>query len=184
MITRHELLKALQADFKGYEIIQTMLLNKVPKYGNDVKWVDELGAKWAGYFRERMKDYTNYRGGLYHTGMYTVSAHVPMGENVGASPDGRNALTPLADGGMSPVYGRDMAGPTAVLKSVSRMKDSYTTNGGLLNMKFLPEFFKTETGMMKFENFLRAFVDLKIPHIQFNVVRREDLLDASSSGTT
>lgn len=178
MITRHELLEALQADFKGYEITQTMLLNKVPKYGNDVKWVDELGAKWAGYFRERMKDYTNYRGGLYHTGMYTVSAHVPMGENVGASPDGRNALTPLADGGMSPVYGRDMAGPTAVLKSVSRMKDSYTTNGGLLNMKFLPEFFKTETGMMKFENFLRAFVDLKIPHIQFNVVRREDLLDA------
>lgn len=178
MITRHELLEALQADFKGYEIIQTMLLNKVPKYGNDVKWVDELGAKWAGYFRERMKDYTNYRGGLYHTGMYTVSAHVPMGENVGASSDGRNALTPLADGGMSPVYGRDMAGPTAVLKSVSRMKDSYTTNGGLLNMKFLPEFFKTETGMMKFENFLRAFVDLKIPHIQFNVVRREDLLDA------
>lgn len=178
MITRHELLEALQADFKGYEIIQTMLLNKVPKYGNDVKWVDELGAKWTGYFRERMKDYINYRGGLYHTGMYTVSAHVPMGENVGASPDGRNALTPLADGGMSPVYGRDMAGPTAVLKSVSRMKDSYTTNGGLLNMKFLPEFFKTETGMMKFENFLRAFVDLKIPHIQFNVVRREDLLDA------
>lgn len=178
MITRHELLEALQADFKGYEIIQTMLLNKVPKYSNDVKWVDELGAKWAGYFRERMKDYTNYRGGLYHTGMYTVSAHVPMGENVGASPDGRNALTPLADGGMSPVYGRDMAGPTAVLKSVSRMKDSYTTNGGLLNMKFLPEFFKAETGMMKFENFLRAFVDLKIPHIQFNVVRREDLLDA------
>lgn len=178
MITQKELLEALQADFKGHEVTQTMLLNKVPKYGNDVKWVDDLGAKWAGYFRERMKDYKNYRGGPYHTGMYTVSAHVPMGENVGASPDGRNALTPLADGGMSPVYGRDMAGPTAVLKSVSRMKDSYTTNGGLLNMKFLPEFFKTDTGMMKFENFLRAFVDLKIPHIQFNVVRREDLLDA------
>jgi formate C-acetyltransferase len=178
MIDRHELLKALKADYKGYEIIQTMLLNKAPKYGNDIKWVDDLGAKWAGYFRERMKDYTNYRGGYYHTGMYTVSAHVPMGENVGASPDGRNALSPLADGGMSPVYGRDMAGPTAVLKSVSRMKESYTTNGGLLNMKFLPEFFNTETGMMKFENFLRAFVDLKIPHIQFNVVRREDLLDA------
>lgn len=178
MISKHKLLEALKADFKGYEIIQTMLLNKAPKYGNDVKWVDDLGAKWAGYFRERMKDYTNYRGGPYHTGMYTVSSHVPMGENLGASPDGRNALTPLADGGMSPVYGRDMAGPTAVLKSVSHMKNSYTTNGGLLNMKFLPEFFNSETGMMKFENFLRAFIDLKIPHIQFNVVRREDLLDA------
>lgn len=178
MITKHELLEALKADFKGHNITQTMLLHKAPKYGNDVKWVDELGAKWAGYFRERMKDYTNYRGGPYHTGMYTVSAHVPMGENVGATPDGRNAMQPLADGGMSPVYGRDLAGPTAVLKSVSRMKNSYTTNGGLLNMKFLPEFFKTETGMMKFENFLRAFVDLEVPHIQFNVVRRADLLDA------
>lgn len=178
LISKHELLESLKADFKGHEMTQTMLLNKVPKYGNDVKWVDELGAKWAGYFRERMKEYTNYRGGPYHTGMYTVSAHVPMGENVGASPDGRNALSPLADGGMSPVYGRDMLGPTAVLKSVSRMKESFTTNGGLLNMKFLPEFFQSETGMNKFENFLRAFVDLKIPHIQFNVVRKEDLLDA------
>ncbi|WP_028044633.1 glycyl radical protein [Candidatus Stoquefichus massiliensis] len=180
MISRHELLEALQADFKGHEITQTMLLNKAPKYGNDVEWVDNIGAKWANYFRNRMKDYTNYRGGPYHTGMYTVSAHVPMGENVGASPDGRNALTPLADGGMSPVYGRDMSGPTAVLKSVSRMDNSLTTNGGLLNMKFLPEFFQSETGMMKFENFLRAFVDLEIPHIQFNVVRREDLLDAKA----
>lgn len=178
VIDAKELLAALQSDFKGYEIIQTMLLNKVPKYGNDVEWVDRLGAKWAEYFRSRMKDYTNYRGGPYHTGMYTVSAHVPMGENVGASPDGRNALTPLADGGMSPVYGRDLKGPTAVLKSVSRLNNSLTTNGGLLNMKFLPGFFETKNGMNKFENFLRAFVDLKVPHIQFNVVRREDLEDA------
>ena len=178
MISAHELLTALQDDFKGHEITQTMLLNKVPKYGNDVEWVDELGAKWARYFRSCMKNYTNYRGGLYHTGMYTVSAHVPMGENVGASPDGRNALTPLADGGMSPVYGRDLQGPTAVLKSVSRLNNSLTTNGGLLNMKFLPEFFKTQTGCDKFEMFLRSFVDLKVPHIQFNVVRKEDLIDA------
>lgn len=177
-IEAKELLEALRCDFKGHEITQAMLLNKVPKYGNDVDWVDDLGARWAGYFRERMKDFTNYRGGPYHTGMYTVSAHVPMGENVGASPDGRNALTPLADGGMSPVYGRDIAGPTAVLKSVARMRNSYTTNGGLLNMKFLPQFFQTETGRMKFENFLRSFVDLEVPHIQFNVVNKEDLLDA------
>ena len=177
-ITKRELLEALRADYKSHEITQTILLNKVPKYGNDVEWVDELGAKWARYFRNKLKNYTNYRGGLFHTGMYTVSAHVPMGENVGASPDGRNALCPLADGGLSPVYGRDLRGPTAVLKSVSKMDDSFTTNGGLLNMKFLPEFFKTEKGREKFENFLRAFVDLEIPHIQFNVVNKEDLLDA------
>ena len=178
LLDSKELLTALQVDFKGHEITQAMLLNKVPKYGNDIAWVDECGAKWARYFRNKMKEYKNYRGGPIHTGMYTVSAHVPMGENVGASPDGRNAYTPLADGGMSPVYGRDLAGPTAVLKSVSKLDDDLTTNGGLLNMKFLPDFFKTETGRMKFENFLRAFVDLHVPHIQFNVVNKKDLLDA------
>ena len=175
-----DLLEALRTDFKNDRVMQTMLQNKVPKYGNDVDWVDAHGAKWAAYFREKMKQYTNYRGGPYHTGMYTVSAHVPMGENVGASPDGRNAKTPLADGGMSPVYGRDLSGPTAVLKSVSKMQDSCTTNGGLLNMKFLPSFFQTQTGIKKFENFLRAFVDLEIPHNQINVVNRADLLDAKA----
>lgn len=178
MIGQKELLNALQADFNGYEIVQAMLLNKVPKYGNDVEWVDECGVRWARYFRNKLKEYKNERGGPYHTGMYTVSAHVPMGENVGASPDGRKARTPLADGGMSPTYGRDLSGPTAVLKSVSRIDDDLTTNGGLLNMKFLPDFFKTLSGRNKFESFLRAFVDLHIPHIQFNVVNKEDLLDA------
>ncbi len=181
-IGKEELINAIQNNFEGNEgaIIQAMLLKKAPKYGNDVKWVDELGSKWAKYFRNRMRDYTNYRGGPYHTGMYTVSAHVPMGENLGAGADGRKAKEPLADGGMSPAYGRDLEGPTAVLKSVSRLYNECTTNGGLLNMKFLPEFFKTQTGRDKFENFLRAFVDLKIPHIQFNVVSREDLLDAKA----
>lgn len=177
-VSRIELMKALEHNFEGDEILRQRLLNKVEKYGNDVAWVDEQGVKWARSFRNKLRSYTNYRGGPYHTGMYTVSAHVPMGENVGASADGRFAMTPLADGGMSAVYGRDLHGPTAVLKSVSRLDDDLTTNGGLLNMKFLPEFFQTETGVDKFANFLRTFVDLKIPHIQFNVVRKEDLLAA------
>ena len=170
--------KALQNNFVGDEVLRQMLLHRVPKYGNDVAWVDELGAKWALYFREQLRQYKNYRNGPYHTGMYTVSAHVPMGQNVGASADGRFAQDPLADGGLSAVYGRDIQGPTAVLKSVSKMDNSCTTNGGLLNMKFLPDFFKTEAGITKFCNFLRAFVDLEVPHIQFNVVSKENLLDA------
>lgn len=177
-IGREELLRALEHNFEGNEVLRATLLNKAPKYGNDVEWVDRLGAKWAEYFKERLSHYTNYRGGRYHTGMYTVSAHVPMGENVGAGPDGRLAGTPLADGGMSPVYGRDISGPTAVLNSVARLDRNLTSNGGLLNMKFLPEFFRTETGIDKFAAFLRTFVDLEIPHIQFNVVRREDLIAA------
>lgn len=177
-IAPQEMLAALQANFEGYEIIHTMVEHKVPKYGNDVAWVDNLGAQWCRYFRAQLRHYQNPRGGLYHTGMYTVSAHVPMGENVGASPDGRKAREPLADGGLSAVYGRDLQGPTALLKSVSRMDNNLTTNGGLLNMKFLPSFFETQAGRDNFERFLRVFVDLEIPHIQFNVVNREDLLDA------
>ena len=111
-------------------------------------------------------------------GLYTVSAHVPMGQNVGATPDGRFAKNPLADGGMSPVYGRDSHGPTAVLKSVSRVKSEYGSNGTLLNMKFLPSLFKTELGVSKFVRLLRAFIELKIIHVQFNVVNRADLLAA------
>lgn len=180
-ISKEELLKALKNNFEGYEIIRTMLLNKVPKYGNDIEWVDKLGCKYAEYFKKKLSTYTNYRGGKYHTGMYTVSAHVPMGENVGATPDGRYSMQPLADGGMSPVYGRDISGPTAVLKSVSRIDKNLTTNGGLLNMKFLPEFFNNEAGINKFAKFLRSFVTLEIPHIQFNVLRKEDLLKAKEN---
>jgi len=180
-ISRETMLAALAADFEGYEIEQALLLNKAPKYGNDIAYVDDLGEQWAGYFASRLAGYTNVRGGRYHTGMYTVSAHMPMGQNVGASPDGRKAATPLADGGLSPVYGRDMAGPTAVLQSVSRMSNEYTSNGGLLNLKFLPEFFDTETNVDKFAQFLRAFVELEVPHVQFNVVRREDLIAAKAN---
>lgn len=180
-VTGAEMLEALKNNFEGYEVLRQRLLNKVPKYGNDVAWVDEMGCKWAEYFKKRLEQFTNFRGGPYHTGMYTVSAHVPMGENVGASPDGRLSQTPLADGGMSPVYGRDLEGPTAVLKSVSRLDSRLTSNGGLLNMKFLPSFFATEQGIDKFALFLRSFVDLEIPHIQFNVVRREDLLAAKEN---
>lgn len=179
--SKEEVLDALKNNFEGYEFMRTVMVNKVPKYGNDNEFVDAMGAKWANYFKDRLRTFTNYRGGPYHTGMYTVSAHVPMGQNVGASLDGRRAMEPLADGGMSPVYGRDIKGPTAVLKSVSKLDKTCTTNGGLLNMKFLPEFFTTEIGVQKFANFLRTFVDLEIPHIQFNVVRKEDLIAAKKN---
>ncbi len=177
-ISGKEFLEAIRANFQGYEKLRQIILNRVPKYGNDINYVDSLGTKWAEYFKEELTHYTNYRGGKYHTGMYTVSAHVPMGEVVGASPDGRLAGSPLADGGMSPMYGRDLEGPTAVLKSVSKLDKNLTSNGGLLNMKFLPKFFESEESIRKFGLFLRAFVDLEIPHIQFNVVNKQDLIEA------
>lgn len=178
IVDRAELHEALVSNFEHAELLRLRLLNKAPKYGNDVEWVDAIAFDWAKAFAERLSRYTNVRGGPYQMGLYTVSAHVPMGQNVGATPDGRLAKEPLADGGMSPVYGRDSHGPTAVLKSVSRVKSEYGSNGTLLNMKFLPSLFQTELGVSKFVLLLRAFIELKIIHVQFNVVNRSDLLAA------
>ncbi len=177
-LSAKRLLGALRSNFDGEEALRQTLLNAAPKYGNDVAWVDEIAAKWVAYFASRLEGKKNYRGGRYHTGLYTVSAHVPMGQNVGATMDGRKAREPLADGGMSAVYGRDVSGPTALLKSVSRIDSKYGSNGTLLNMKFLPSFFATQEGIEKFAALLMALVRLNINHAQFNVVNEEDLLAA------
>lgn len=178
VLEKKEFLRALQTDFKDQEELRLGCVESVVKYGNDVEWVDELGNRWVHFFNERIRSYKNYRGGDYVLGLYTVSAHVPMGQNVGASPDGRHAASPLADGGISPMYGQDLHGPTAVLASVSRMPSLLAGNGTLLNMKFLPSFFHSEKDREKFASFLKAFVRMPIHHVQFNVVKREDLLEA------
>ncbi len=176
-----ELLTALRRNFSDDEQLRQRLLNKAPKYGNDVEWVDNLASQWVVYFADKVEGLKNYRGGRYHTGLYTVSAHVPMGANVGATPDGRRAKEPLADGGMSAVYGRDKKGPTALLKSVSRVDSRCGSNGTLLNMKFLPQVFTAKDGIAKFAGLLRAFVSLHINHVQFNVINKEELLAAQEN---
>jgi len=178
VVDRVALFEALQSNYNDAEPLRLQMFNKAPKYGNDVAWVDELANQWATCFAQKLKVYTNVRGGRYHMGLYTVSAHVPMGANVGATPDGRKSGEPLADGGLSPLAGRDVNGPTAVLKSVSRVDSRLSSNGALLNMKFLPALFQSETGIRKFVYLLRAFVKLRIIHAQFNVIDRAQLLAA------
>ena len=173
-----ELLDALRTDYQHSEILRLQMLNKAPKYGNDIEWVDDIAHQWIQYFADKFIGLKNARGGLYHTGLYTVSAHVPMGANVGATPDGRKAKQPLADGGLSAVYGRDAKGPTAHLKSVSKVDSMLGSNGTLLNMKFSPDIFKNKKDIMKFVDLMKAFVALKIIHVQFNVVTKEELLKA------
>ncbi len=180
-LSREELLHALQTDYEDAPLIRAMLLNKAPKYGNDVDWVDALGVKWVNYFADGLKKYKNGRGGIYQMGLYTVSAHVPMGQNVGASADGRRARDPLADGGVSAMYGRDTNGPTALLQSVAKLPFEKASNGTLLNMKFLPQFFKTDTGIQKFVELLRSVCRLGISHIQFNVLNEKDLRAAQKT---
>ena len=179
-VSANELMEALQHNYPDEPLRQKMLTH-APKYGNDVEWVDGIGNRWVEFFLDEIHRYKNYRGGEYTLGLYTVSAHVPMGANVAATPDGRRSGEPLADGGLSAVYGRDQNGPTALLNSVARINSKNAGNGSLLNAKFAPELFSTEEGVMKFMALIRGFIALKINHIQFNVVNKADLFAAKKN---
>ncbi len=180
-VSKIELLDALRTDYKDNEILRLRMLNHAPKYGNDVEWVDEIGHKWIKYFADKFIGLKNVRGGVYHTGLYTVSAHVPMGANVGATPDGRKEGKALADGGLSAVYGRDSNGPTALLKSVSKIDSMLGSNGTLLNMKFTPDIFDDGESIDKFVSMIKALVALRIIHVQFNVVNKSQLIAAQKN---
>jgi pyruvate formate-lyase/glycerol dehydratase family glycyl radical enzyme len=179
-LTAEGLLSALQCDYCGQEHVRQRLLNGIPKYGNDLDRVDDLASKWADRYCELVAQHSNARSGAYQPGFYTVSAHIPMGKNVGATPDGRHAGEPLADGGLSPSAGRDRQGPTAVLRSVSKINLALASNGTLLNMKFSPGFFEGEGALQRFVALLRSFCALRIPHVQFNVVSAEALRRAQA----
>ncbi|HHV62413.1 MAG TPA: glycyl radical protein [Firmicutes bacterium] len=177
-VSLREVLDALDRNFEGYDGLRETLLNCAPKFGNDDDNVDLLAARWASIFASCIEKGENPRGGRFQPGFYTVSAHVPLGEDVGATPDGRLAGEPLADGGLSPVRGRDRKGPTAVLKSLGKIDQVRASNGTLLNQKFLPSVLEGPEGIAKFAAFLRAFVALKVMQVQFNVVSAATLRDA------
>lgn len=185
-ISRQELWQALVSDFageKGEKIRQT-LLNEAPKYGNDEDYVDGLiGAAYQPYIDEIAK-YKNTRfgrgpiGGLRYAGTSSISANVGQGHSTLATPDGRHARTPLAEG-CSPEHAMDKEGPTAVFKSVSKLPTGDITGGVLLNQKMSPQILKNEENCMKLVALLRTFFNrLHGYHVQYNIVSRKTLIDA------
>ncbi|HDS5785757.1 TPA: formate C-acetyltransferase [Escherichia coli] len=175
-----ELLSVLKANFATPEgeKVRARLINRFEKYGNDIDEVDNISAELLRHYCKEVEKYQNPRGGYFTPGSYTVSAHVPLGAVVGATPDGRFAGEQLADGGLSPMLGQDAQGPTAVLKSVSKLDNTLLSNGTLLNVKFTPATLEGEAGLRKLADFLRAFTQLKLQHIQFNVVNADTLREA------
>ncbi|GCM10953.1 glycine radical domain-containing pyruvate formate-lyase [Escherichia coli] len=175
-----ELLSVLKANFATPEgeKVRARLINRFEKYGNDIDEVDNISAELLRHYCKEVEKYQNPRGGYFTPGSYTVSAHVPLGSVVGATPDGRFAGEQLADGGLSPMLGQDAQGPTAVLKSVSKLDNTLLSNGTLLNVKFTPATLEGEAGLRKLADFLRAFTQLKLQHIQFNVVNADTLREA------
>ena len=162
-----------------YARIRNMIL-ELPKFGNDVEEIDTFARDVAYTYTKPIQKYKNPRGGIYHAGLYPVSANVPLGAQTGATPDGRYAYTPVADG-VSPSAGFDVNGPTASANSVSKLDHFIVSNGTLFNMKFHPSALEGQSGTDSFINLIRGFFDQKGSHMQFNVVSRETLLDAQKN---
>jgi formate C-acetyltransferase len=178
-ITLAELKKGLATDFAGKEMenLRQMLLNRAPKYGNDDEYADLIAHNGALIYCREVEKYTNPRGGKFQPGLYPVSANVPLGTVVGATPDGRKSGKPLADG-VSPVSGVDHSGPTASVKSVAQLDHVIASNGTLLNMKFHPNALKDDRGIQNLVGVTETFFNGGGTHIQYNVVSRDMLLDA------
>ncbi|MCH5185093.1 MAG: glycyl radical protein [Oscillospiraceae bacterium] len=165
-----------EADRVRYQNIKK-LIDEVPKFGNDIAEVDDFARDVAYTYTKPLETFKNPRGGMFQAGLYPVSANVPLGAQTGATPDGRYAYTPVADG-VSPSAGKDVKGPTAAANSVSRLDHYIASNGTLFNMKFHPSALEGLSGLEGFVALIRGYFDQKGSHMQFNVVSRETLLDA------
>lgn len=185
-ITRQELWNAILDDFSSPENkkIQEMLIREAPKYGNDDDYVDQLIVKAYDSYIEEIEKYPNTRynrgpiGGIRYAGTSSISANVGQGMSTMATPDGRNAFEPLAEG-CSPAHNSDKNGPTAVFKSVSKLRTNKITGGVLLNQKMTPQMLSTEENRQKLELLIQTFFNrLHGYHVQYNIVSKETLIDA------
>jgi len=163
-----------------YREIKRLIDETCPKYGNDIYEADMFARAVANSYTREVEKYKNPRGGVFQAGLYPVSANVPLGAQTGATPDGRLAFTPIADG-IGPASGRDIKGPTATANSVARLEQDVASNGTLLNQKFHPSALAGMSGLTKFVALIRSYFDQKGMHMQFNVVTRETLLDAQKN---
>ena len=161
-----------------YEKLRAMI-DEVPKFGNDDEEVDMFARDVAYTYTRPLLQYRNPRGGQFQAGLYPVSANVPLGAQTGATPDGRLAHTPVADG-VSPSAGKDVHGPTAAANSVAKLDHGIASNGTLFNQKFHPTALSGEKGLENFVALIRSYFDQKGSHMQFNVVDRQTLLDAQA----
>lgn len=172
--------ETIPAEKKGrYQEILDMIA-ALPKYGNDIPEVDEFAREVGNTYTKPFANFTNNRGGMFQAGLYPVSANVPLGYQTGATPDGRLAYTPIADG-VGPASGRDVKGPTATANSVAHLDHGIASNGTLFNQKFHPSALAGMNGLEKFVAYLRTYFDQKGMHVQYNVVTKETLIEAQKN---
>lgn len=179
-LTLAELNRILLEDFNGNERIRQLLLNRPPKYGNDDDFVDGLARRCVAVYADELENYRDSRGGKYLLSVLSQSFNVLQGKSLGATPDGRHAFEPLSDNA-SPVMGRDVNGPTAMVRSVSKIDQLKPLTGTLLNVKFDPAITRGERGLGVLRDVIVSYFDLMGEHIQINVVDRETLRRAQAN---
>ena len=173
------LLKAMEANFEGYEAELNMVKNKTPKYGNDDDYADDIMKEVFNLYHDEVTGRPTVNGGHYRVDMLPTTCHVYFGEVMGASPNGRLAEKPVSEG-ISPEKGGDTNGPTAVIKSCAKM-DHLITGGTLLNQRFAPSVVQGEEGLDNMANLIRAYFNMDGHHIQFNVFDKNVLLAAQKN---
>ncbi len=176
VVSLKELLSALENNFEQNESLRQRFLNKTPKYGNDDDYADGIMKSVFEAYYQAVSGRPNTKGGFYQINLLPTTVHVYFGKVTGATADGRKAHQPLSEG-ISPVQGADRRGPTAVIKSASKM-DHVRTGGTLLNQKFTPLLLADEEGLDGIAHLIRSYFKLDGHHIQINVVSAETLRDA------
>jgi formate C-acetyltransferase len=185
LITQDELEKALEENFQKKEgkRIYDLLANRVPKYGNDNDYVDLIAKESYDAYCTEISKYKNNRygkgpiGGNWFPATVTISSNIPAGKKVGATPDGRLAFTPTADG-CSPAHNTEKRGPTAVIRSVDKLSTLLITGGNLLNCRLMPSSIEGDDGLQRIVSLIKAHFRLNGWHIQFNTVDTKTLKDA------
>ncbi len=177
-VSKKDLLEGMRTNFEANPLLKYVLLNKAPKYGNDIDEADQMVAYVGEQYCKCVRQYRNLDGGNYRPGLFCLSSNTPLGKQVCALPSGRDSGTPLGDGGVSPKHGMDMLGPTAAAKSVAKVDHRLASNGVNFNLKFMPTILKTDADRQKLVDLIRAYFSIGGMHIQFNILSPEKLTEA------
>jgi formate C-acetyltransferase len=170
----------LVLDYESNEATRQYIINRLPKFGNDADEVDNLAVRITNCFFDNAEKHKNYRGGVFWPALYSVSAQIGLGNHTAASADGRLEREPISDG-LTPMYGADLKGPVAGLKSVAKVDQARAPGGVIINQRLTKNLFVSAGGREKMAQLLRFFVEKGSFHWQFNIVDNETLRKAQES---
>lgn len=176
VITMENIINALDANWEGYDDLRRLALD-VPKYGNDMDYVDDIAIKMANHYYKEGHKYKDINGNNFNTAFMGISNYLPTGKVVGATPCGRKAKEPLSEG-VSPFAGSDISTPLAAMRSAAKLNQDVHSGGTLLNLRLNEELVNTKRGQSNLGAMIQSFFSLGAFHVQFNTISTEILRKA------